>query len=124
MSKAKLKPFFEGRHGSSRAVGRTQPERVESFTTACVPARKAHYLEGLKAAAGEEKAAEQKQLQHSMRMPHIAQDLPKQPGSSTMQLEAQPTAPLRMTAGHLLSCVWVAIMLQLLYLGVPCCTAI
>ena len=36
-------------------------------------------------------------------MPHIAQDQPQQPGSSTMQLEAQPTAPLRMTAGHFLA---------------------
>lgn len=39
MSKARLKPFFEGRRGSSRAIGRKQPERVESFTTACVPAK-------------------------------------------------------------------------------------
>ena len=73
-----------------------------------MPARKTHYLEGLRAAAAEEKAAEQKageqnQLQHSKCMAHIAQGHPQQPGSSTMQLEAQPTAPLRMSAGHFLA---------------------
>ena len=54
--------------------------------------QKAHYLAGLRAAAAEESAAEQLQVQQSKRIPDISQDHCKQPCSATMQTRPSPAA--------------------------------
>lgn len=99
MSKARLKPFFEPSRGSSKAVARRQP--VESFTKACVPAKKPHYLAALHKAAADEEAAEQaQQSKHALTAPRSSSDLLN---PACMQLMPQPTAAASAATGHLLA---------------------